>query len=407
MFSIQSIDAANVTVRRLTGWMMAVSKARFAALVNHFGGDEQLALEAMIDDNKAPAFSQVNETFVPGEYDGVLVSNNGEGNALRVAFSADSVAFWAPGASADENPLFFDKHPHTWAGNRWVRAHAPQGLCAQSPVDAFTFMGRMPEPALSLARSSCNNVQFICIATDVVEDGTFVYNSLDEWIIAAGTVAQAINEKRCAHCIPHIPPVKIIAGIQAKNASTATAETFNQLANLAHDENTCGLFCQLDPALPEVSLDNQIQTFKQILALAKEGNLPLIVSAPNAQKQALELVINAEIAAEKVVLRVENSTFAQAKPWIEAGCVLSFGGALTYPDAQETRRIAAETPLGQLLTESAVPTEAPWPLQDATCQPDYVGYTAEALAKARNCSGLQDEEALKTALVENAFRLFK
>lgn len=159
MFSIQSIDAANVTVRRLTGWMMAVSKARFAALVNHFGGDEQLALEAMIDDNKAPAFSQVNETFVPGEYDGVLVSNNGEGNALRVAFSADSVAFWAPGASADENPLFFDKHPHTWAGNRWVRAHAPQGLCAQSPVDAFTFMGRMPEPALSLARSSsttCN-----------------------------------------------------------------------------------------------------------------------------------------------------------------------------------------------------------------------------------------------------------
>lgn len=112
--------------------------------------------------------------------------------------------------------------------------------------------------------------------------------------------------------------MKIIAGIQAKNASTATAETFNQLANLAHDENTCGLFCQLDPALPEVSLDNQIQTFKQILALAKEENLPLIVSAPNAQKQALELVINAEIAAEKVVLRVENSTFAQAKPWIEA-----------------------------------------------------------------------------------------
>ena len=105
------------------------------------------------------------------------------------------------------------------------------------------------------------------------------------------------------------------------------------------------------------------------------------------------------------LLHCFNLDWATLDPWVEAGCYVAFGGALTFKNADDTREAAARVPADRLLTETDAPYMTPEPMRGMTCLPDHVLFTAERLAEAcGRAPGTQREEFL-ARLMDNAREL--
>ena len=74
------------------------------------------------------------------------------------------------------------------------------------------------------------------------------------------------------------------------------------------------------------------------------------------------------------------SDLAYLKPFIERGCHVAFGGALTFNKSDDIREAAAHAPLDRVLVETDSPYMAPVPLRGTTCLPDFTVFTADKLA---------------------------
>lgn len=50
-----------------------------------------------------------------------------------------------------------------------------------SVADTHAHLHMLPDPALALARCAVHGVDFICAITDVMEDGTQLFDNLKQW----------------------------------------------------------------------------------------------------------------------------------------------------------------------------------------------------------------------------------
>jgi TatD DNase family protein len=104
-------------------------------------------------------------------------------------------------------------------------------------------------------------------------------------------------------------------------------------------------------------------------------------------------------------------------PFVELGCHVAFGGAVTFAKSDDIRAAAAACPTGQILLETDSPYMAPVPLRGEECEPAMVAFTAALLADVRAqasaepaCNSTNDGElsrqATYDALWSNALGLF-
>ena len=84
------------------------------------------------------------------------------------------------------------------------------------------------------------------------------------------------------------------------------------------------------------------------------------------------------------------------------GWYLSFGGPVTFKNAEKVRRAAAAVPLDRLLLETDCPYLTPHPHRGKLNHSGYLAYTSEALAGA---IGLTPDECADLTY-RNACRLF-
>ena len=75
------------------------------------------------------------------------------------------------------------------------------------------------------------------------------------------------------------------------------------------------------------------------------------------------------------------------EPWVNAGCYVAFGGALTFKKADYTRDAAVRAPMSLLLTETDSPYMTPEPMRGMVCEPFHTLFTADCLAEARVSAG--------------------
>ena len=72
-----------------------------------------------------------------------------------------------------------------------------------------------------------------------------------------------------------------------------------------------------------------------------------------------------------------------AAPFLEMGCVLGIGGAVSFKRNEPTRDAVAALGRGQLVLETDAPYMAPEPLRGTQCEPAYIARTAEFVADLR------------------------
>ncbi len=154
----------------------------------------------------------------------------------------------------------------------------------------------------------------------------------------------------------------------------------------------------LDHFVPGLDRDRQSRFFAAQLKLAREFDLPVVLHVRQAQDQVLKHLRQAGVTGG--IAHAFNGSAQQAAAFLRQGCVLGFGGAMTFERALRIRRLARELPPEALVLETDAPDIAPAWLHPGRNAPAEMARIGETLAGLRGCSG--EEVARLTAA--NAIR---
>jgi TatD DNase family protein len=165
-------------------------------------------------------------------------------------------------------------------------------------------------------------------------------------------------------------------------------------------------------AIGEIGLDyyydlspraTQQTVFREMIRLAREVRLPIIIHDREAHEDTLRIVKEEKASEVGGIFHCYSGSLAMAKEVIKLGFLLALGGALTFKNARKTVEVAKEIPLEYFLIETDCPYLTPEPYRGKRNEPAYVAKVAEEIAEIK---GLSIEEVAQATL-DNGKRLFK
>lgn len=136
--------------------------------------------------------------------------------------------------------------------------------------------------------------------------------------------------------------------------------------------------------------EKQEEVFRLFLREARERKLPVIIHQRNAQADIARIL--REEGSFTGVMHCFSGNIEWAKECIKAGFYISFAGNLTYPKAEGLRKVAEEIPIENMLIETDCPWLSPQKFRGKRCEPAYVKYVAEELARIK---GLSFEDVIR------------
>jgi len=155
--------------------------------------------------------------------------------------------------------------------------------------------------------------------------------------------------------------------------------------------------------------DVQLSALEAQLNIALEVEKPICVhsrGAEDAIAQPLRAYADKStmpISGRPVgVMHCFGGTVEQARGYVDMGFLISLACVVTYPNNDQSRRIAMEIPLSALLVETDSPYLPPQHMRGKRNEPALVTFAAQAIADARGCT--LDEVA--EATTKNAASLF-
>ena len=167
-------------------------------------------------------------------------------------------------------------------------------------------------------------------------------------------------------------------------------------------------------ALGEVGLDYhydlsprdvQRHVFRRQVQMAHECGLPLVLHMRDAHDDGFEILEQEGWPEAGVLLHCCSVGPDELSRWIDRGCYVAFGGAVTFSRSDDLRASAQIVPENRLLTETDAPYMAPVPFRGLECAPEFTVFTAAYLAEVRGIEPGEGRAAFLSALHDNALRL--
>lgn len=163
----------------------------------------------------------------------------------------------------------------------------------------------------------------------------------------------------------------------------------------------------------ELPLDVQEEAFKLQLRIARERALPVELhlrdpekGEPIAHIEAARILREEGVPEAGCVLHCFTSGPEVMAPFVDMGCYIAFGGAVTFPRSEDIRAAAADCPTELILSETDSPYMAPVPFRGSKCETAMVACSAACVARVREEAGVAPAENTYRALWDNACRLF-
>jgi TatD DNase family protein len=192
-------------------------------------------------------------------------------------------------------------------------------------------------------------------------------------------------------------------GFHPHEAKEFDPQVLPQMANLAKVPQVV--------AIGEIGLDfyrdwsprkAQEETFRQMVRLARQVGLPVIIHDREAHHEVLSIL--KEEKAEEIggVFHCFSGDWAMARQCLNLNFFLSITGAVTYKRGSVLEEVTRRAPLESLLLETDAPYLAPNPFRGKRNEPAYLIYTAAHVAGIR---GIPLAE-LSRAIQENTHRAF-
>lgn len=191
-------------------------------------------------------------------------------------------------------------------------------------------------------------------------------------------------------------------GVHPHQADAFTKQALMDIAALAKNKKVVAIGeIGLDFYRNLSKADNQERVFKELIALAKDMALPVIVHSRQADKRTLEIL------KEMMPLRAVIHCFSGDKDFLDEclklGFLVSFTCNITYAKAEDLRQVAITVPLGKIMLETDAPYLPPQEERGKRNEPVNVKAVAFALAKLKGIEFGKVEEATSS----NAFNFFK
>ena len=163
----------------------------------------------------------------------------------------------------------------------------------------------------------------------------------------------------------------------------------------------------------ELPLDVQEEAFRLQLRIARERALPVELhlrdpqeGEPIAHDVAARILHEECVPEAGCVLHCFTSGPEIMAPFVDMGCYIAFGGAVTFPRSEDIRAAAVACPSELILSETDSPYMAPVPFRGSKCETAMVACSADCVARVREEAGVASREATYRALWDNAGRLF-
>ncbi len=292
---------------------------------------------------------------------------------------------------------------------KWRVVEPPCPPLEEPVADTHAHLQLLDDPALELARCAVHNVGFLCTVIGIVDDSSTTFDRLDTWIDEAGKLTGelapgAVGAAGAAN--PVVPQVRLAVGCHPHSASKYTNEVAKELR--------CRLADPRVSILGEVGLDyhydfsprpEQREVFRKQIRLAKETGLPIALHLREAHDEAYKILCEEGFPEAGTLLHCFNLDVAALEPWVEAGCYIALGGAMTFKKEDALREAVCHIPLNRLLTETDAPYMTPEPMRGAPCGPAHVIFTAARLAEVRGCKPGEERAELLRTLMQNAHDL--
>ena len=198
--------------------------------------------------------------------------------------------------------------------------------------------------------------------------------------------------------------VYAILGIHPHNAKQIDESTYPLLRKLTQHDKVCALgeigldfFRNLSP--PEV----QIKRFRELIALARELRLPIVVHDRNAHQETLSILKEEKAFEVGGVIHCFSGDYEMASKCLNMGFYISIPGTITFKNAKSLQGIVRNIPLDRILLETDSPFLAPMPFRGKRNEPSYVRYVAEKIARIKTL----DPEEVASVTSQNVKTLFQ
>lgn len=142
--------------------------------------------------------------------------------------------------------------------------------------------------------------------------------------------------------------------------------------------------------------------FKEQIKLANNLNLPIVIHSREAIQDTYDILNEASFQLP-IILHCYNNSAEMTKLYLKMENVyFSFGGVLTFKNANNLREIIKLIPLNRILIETDAPYLTPVPYRGKLNLPEYIFFTLKEMAKIFGV----EEDKLNNILTENAKRIF-
>jgi len=148
--------------------------------------------------------------------------------------------------------------------------------------------------------------------------------------------------------------------------------------------------------------DVQKDVLARQLSLAREVGLPAVIHCRDAEEDCLAMLESNGMQNQPLLWHCFGGNAKLAERVVENGWHISIPGPVTFPANDALREAVAAIPLERLLVETDCPYLSPMPLRGKRNEPANLGYTIDAMAKARS----MPVEELWTVCGDNARRFF-
>lgn len=295
-----------------------------------------------------------------------------------------------------DEPIFEDEYfrrkPRKGSGE-WQIVDSPSTLV---PIaDTHAHLDMLADPALAIARAGVHDIEFIETMVDPLsERGLDTYELLDDWILRANVLIRHMSTRICGQGWNRVPKIRISVGVHPHEASRFDDAVMQRIVDASADERTSAIGeIGLDYHYDLSPRDVQKVVFAEQLRLACELDLPAVLHIREAFDDAWDIVGKVGLPSAGCVLHCYTSDADEVARWVDAGCYIAFGGALTFKSSDDIRAAARAVPLDRLLTETDSPYMAPVPFRGQNCEPAHTVWSAMALFSLLNTSDPNDVSA--------------
>lgn len=199
------------------------------------------------------------------------------------------------------------------------------------------------------------------------------------------------------------PMLDLAVGFHPSDIQNVTEKNYQKLEDTLKSGKISAIGeIGLDYYWDKTHIDAQRLHFRRQIELSIKYELPIIIHMREATQEVYDILSEYK-GKIKGVMHCYSGSVEMAERFIGIGFLISFGGPLTFKNANLNLQVAQEIPLDKILIETDGPYLTPHPFRGKINESMYVKYVGEKLAELRN----SDNFTVQSQICENYQRLFK